>query len=518
MLVEYAFLIPLLPALAAAWIAGRQLLGGPGGEARERESSRVATAAAAASFLVAAGLGGHAVLDGAPGHIVMAPWFAASGYGIPISFALDGLGLTFALLVSFLALLTIRFSVNYMHREPGFHRFFAVLSLFAAGMLLIVTAGNAGLMFVGWELAGVSSYLLVGYRYDRGNATANANRIFITNRIGDAGFLLGIFLLFLWAGGIEWTKLRATAVDLSILHADLIGLAFLLAALAKSAQVPFAPWISRALEGPTPSSAIFYGALMVHAGIFLLIRLEPMLQQAPAVLAVVTALGFATALYGWLTGLVQTDVKGALMSSTTAQLGLMFVWYGLGWTSLAAWHMGLHAVWRAYQFLHAPSFMHRVSRPVRPVPAWLARRPGLFHAAQQRWWLDPLADWLLTQPTRALARDVQQFDQQVVNLALGLPTQASALSSLAEFEAYKHGLTESSVADITRGRSIAGRLLHWIASMLYWFEDRLVLRGGGEGLVEAIQRVGRYANRIETLLSKPRYLLLLIMATFAVIL
>jgi NADH:ubiquinone oxidoreductase subunit 5 (subunit L)/multisubunit Na+/H+ antiporter MnhA subunit len=305
---------------------------------------------------------------------------------------------------------------------------------------------------------------------------------------------------------------------LSPLRADLIGLAFLLAALAKSAQVPFAPWISRALEGPTPSSAIFYGSLMVHAGVYLLIRLEPVLQQAPAVMALIAALGLITALYGWLTGLVQTDVKSSLMFSTTAQVGLMFLWCGLGWTGLAAWHLALHALWRGYQFLHAPSLMHRVSRPARPVPKWLARRRGLYNAALQRFWLDPLADWLLVRPTESLARDVQNFDEQVVSRAVGLPAQASELSSWSKSGAGGGSYINLAEGDIVGGRGILGRILEWTANLLHWFEEHLVLRGGGEGLVEAIQRIGTFATRIEKLLSQPRYLVLLIMATFAVIL
>jgi hypothetical protein len=288
-----------------------------------------------------------------------------------------------------------------------------------------------------------------------------------------------------------------------------------LAALAKSAQVPFAPWISRALEGPTPSSAIFYGSLMVHAGVYLSIRLEPLLQQAPAVLALIAALGLLTALYGWLSGLVQTDVKSSLMFSTSAQVGLMFFWIGLGWTELAAWHLGLHALWRAYQFLHAPALMHRVSRAARPVPQWLAGNKLLYNAALNRFWLDPLADWLLVRPTRSLARDVQELDEQVVSRAIGLPEQASELAPIGAGEAAYINMAEG---DLVRGRGILGRILAWAATVLHWFEERLVLRGGGEGLLETIQRVGAYAQRIEDLLSQPRYLVLLIMATFAVIL
>jgi hypothetical protein len=206
------------------------------------------------------------------------------------------------------------------------------------------------------------------------------------------------------------------------------------------------------------------------------------------------------------------------MFSTTAQVGLMFLWCGLGWTELAAWHLVLHALWRGYQYLHAPSLMHRVSRPARPVPQWLAWRPWLYDAALQRFWLDPLADWLLVRPTQSLARDVQNLDEQVVSRAVGLPAQASELASLSRMTSGKGGYLNLAEGDVVSGRGILGRILEWTATVLHWFEERLVLRGGGEGLVEAIQRIGAFANRIEHLLSQPRYLLLLIMATFVVIL
>jgi len=293
------------------------------------------------------------------------------------------------------------------------------------------------------------------------------------------------------------------------------GLSLLLA-LFKSAQVPFAPWIARALEGPTPSSAVFYGSLMVHAGVFLLLRLEPLLVEAPQVASLLLILGLLTALYGWLGGLVQSDVKSALMFSTTAQVGLMFVWCGLGWFQLAAWHLALHALWRAYQFLHAPALMHLISRPARPVPSWLARSRRLRTAALQRFWLDPFADWLLVRPTRALARDVDRFDEQVVSRIVGLPEQQHTVSTLSEWEAKQRSGTGSEV--IGRARGILGRLMEWLANLLHWFEDRLVLRGGGEGLIRTLRHLGGYALRVESLLESPRYLMLLIMATFVVIL
>ena len=510
------WLIPLMPLVAAAWVGVGMLGGWQRGEDAERSTARVVFWATALSLALLVINGITALWAGAPGQVVAGLWLSSGSYQVSISFTLDRFGLSMATLVALLCLVTIRFSIAYMHRETGFHRFFLVLSLFSGGMLLIVMAGNAALAFVGWELAGISSYLLIAYAYDRPTATGNATRAFITNRIGDGGFIIGIAFSFLWAGSVEWPVLFDASTRMETLRLGLVVSGFILAALAKSGQLPFSGWIARALEGPTPSSAVFYGAVMVHAGVYLVIRLEPLLSQVPLVMAMLVILGALTALYGWLSGLTQSDAKSGLMFSTTAQVGLMFLECGLGWFTLAAWHLAAHAVLRAYQFLHAPALLHLTAKPARPVPGWMSRHPRLFNAALHRFWIDPVADWLLVRPTRALSQDVRDFDQKVVNRMVGLPTGASALSSLAQYEE-KSGGGAKSRGDVGRGSGIAGRILEWVARKLHWFEEHLVLKGGGEGLREGIERIGKYALLIEQLLSQPRYLLLLIMATFAVI-
>ena len=516
------WLVPVLPWLAAAWIGIGWLSGRNRGETGERGTARVASGAALLSLLLLLVLAGQALWHGAaPGQVVLGQWLASGEYQILISFTLDAFALSFATLVAFVGLLVTRFSEHYLHREAGFQRFFLILSLFTGAMLLIVLAGNAALAFVGWELAGVSSYLLIAYVYERPVATANATRAFLANRIGDAGFILGLFLCLHLLGTLEWDALAREAAGLDQLGAALVAAGFLLAAFAKSAQVPFAPWIARALEGPTPSSAVFYGALMVHAGIYLVIRLEPLLLQSPVLLALLVLIGALTALYGFLGGLVQTDAKSALMFSTTAQVGLMFLACGLGWFTLAAWYLVLHAAWRAYQFLNAPALMHLMHRPTRPVPRWLRGWRWLHTATLQRFWLDPLADWLLTRPVRSLARDVRAFDEHVVNRIVGLPASMSRMSSLAQWEQRKQrdtGLLDGDTGDMGRARGAAGKLMEWIASGLQWFEERLVLHGGEQGLQNLIQRLGGYLMEVERLLSQPRYLLLLILASFVVIL
>ncbi|MGE5152887.1 MAG: NADH-quinone oxidoreductase subunit L [Bdellovibrio bacteriovorus] len=509
-------LIPLPPLAAALWIGLGIALRADPGEAAERPTARLAGTAAAISLIAVLTVDLLALFQVPPGQVRLGTWLASGGLEVPLSLTLDPLGLLLATLVAVICLATLRFSVPYMHREPGFRRFFLVLSLFTGAMLLIVTAGNAVLTFVGWELAGISSYLLIGFVQERPQATENATRAFVTNRIGDAGFLLAIFLSFAWLGAVEWSEVAARANQLESLEAGLVLLGFLLAAFAKSALLPFSAWIGRALEGPTPSSAVFYGSLMVHAGVYLLIRCEPLLAAAPALMPLVALTGLATALYGWLVGLTQADVKSGLMFSTTAQIGLMVLWCGLGWFDLATAHLVLHALWRAYQFLHAPALMHWMDGPVRPLGGWLARRRLLFTAALQRFWLDPISDWLLVRPTRQLAADVRAFDERVLKPLVGLPPDDGALTggAMSAGQASRAG----AATDLIQGVGLLGGLMAWVADRLHWFEERLVLQGGGGRLGGLLAGLVGVVSRAEDLLERPRYLLLLIMATFVVIL
>lgn len=509
-----SWLVPVLPALAALWIGVTSLAGINKGEKGESQTALVATigSGGALAFLLLLGL--FSLFNGVPGQVQMGNWFHSGALKFSISLLLDSYALLVATLSALISFLCIRFSVNYMHRETGFQRFFMLMSLFTSAMLLILLSGNLLLTFIGWELAGVSSYLLIGYAYDRTTATENANWAFVTNRIGDAGFILGIFLSFSWLNTQEWTQIQSGAESLSPLYATLIAGSFLVAALAKSAQIPFAGWIGRALEGPTPSSAVFYGSLMVHAGVYLLIRLQPVLEQTPALMVGLTVLGVVSVLYGWLGALVQTDIKSSFMFSTTAQVGLMFTACGLGWFELAGLHLLLHAAWRAYQFLHAPSLIYMVDRPQRRVPVWLANKGWIYNAALRRFWLDQVSNAVLIKPTNSLARDLQNFDERVVNRLVGLPSRCNAISGMGDCGTGSRVTPEGSINEV---RGVAGRLMESLAGGLQWFENHLILKGGGEGLVHAIQLLGKYMEQAEYLLSQPRYLVLLIAATFVVI-
>lgn len=500
------WLVPALPLLATLWIALGYVFGWNRGETGEKDTALTSITAVSLSLLIMLSLDLVAVIYGTPGQIILGNWLRSGDYLVTLSFGIDTLGLVMGTLVALICLLVLRFSVNYMHRESGFQRFFMILNLFCAGMLLIVLAGNAVFAFIGWELAGVSSYLLIGYMLDRDMATRNASQAIITNRIGDAAFVVGIAASFIWLGSVEWTHINHGS--LSPMQTGLIMMSFLIAAMAKSAMVPFSPWIARALEGPTPSSAVFYGSLMVHAGVYLVIRLEPLFMVS-ALLPLLAVIGLVTFAYGFLAGLVQTDVKSALMFSVTSQVGVMIFLCGIGLFDLAAVYMVLHAIFRAWQFLLAPSFLHNTSQPPKPVSGWLARQNWLYTACLQRFWLDQLARWLLVRPAAELGRDARNFDEKVIQRIVGLPAQASSESTLTE---------RRKTPRIRTTRGMAGKAMQGLAAAFGWFEEHLVLQGGGESLTRLLNYLGGYMAKTEYLLAQPRYLLLLIIVTFIVIL
>lgn len=499
---SWIWLVPVLPLVAVVINAARVLLGTATGDAAEPLTARLSSLTAFGGLVLLLAIDALALLDAPPGHLRLAHWFGNGNWEATFSFMLDPLSLTLGTLTALIGWLVMRFSANYLHREAGFHRFFIALSFFLAGIQLVLLAGNGLLAFVGWEMCGASSFLLIGYAWHRPVATGNALFAFITNRGGDAGFLLALGLAATWLGGFEWTLL-SKASQISVVNDRLLVVGFVIAALAKSAQLPFSAWLTKALEGPTPSSAIFYGAVMVHAGVYLMLRLEPLLVQVPDVMFGLVVAGTLTAIYAWLCGLVQTDVKSALIFATLFQVSLMFVAIGLGWTTLALVHLCLHAGWRVWQFLVAPSWLVITRERPPPPPAWLRHNQLLYTAALQRFWLDKLADTLFVQPTTSFSRDAHAFEEHFIDHAIGQPGQGKPV----------HADRPLVVAD-----GLPGRLLASASDVLQRIEYRLLLRGKGGTAEKLMHRAGAYLRTLENLLEQPRYLMMAVMATFVVIL
>ncbi|MCK4675292.1 MAG: hypothetical protein KAT61_05215, partial [Gammaproteobacteria bacterium] len=245
-------------------------------------------------------------------------------------------------------------------------------------------------------------------------------------------------------------------------------------------------------------------------------RLSPVIDASTAIQIILMTLGVLTVIYGWIGGLVQTDLKTALIFSTLTQTGLMLFCIGLGWYTLVFIHLAAHASWRAYQMLSAPAYLTLINRKARPVSKWMQQQPFLFNLALQRMWLDNIIDWLAVKPTQLFAQDLNHFDERIVNRMVGLPGQIGSISSLTDYEERKNGLASSKTSLIV-GSGIMGGLMEKIANGLYWFEESLVLKGSGDGLINVLQALGAYLARIDYLFSKPRYLWLIILLTLLVV-
>ncbi|MGZ8928556.1 MAG: proton-conducting transporter transmembrane domain-containing protein, partial [Methylobacter sp.] len=509
-------LIPSLPLIAATIIGIGQLMNVLNGERSETLTADIATWTISMSCLLSITLLGADLLGKNLGSFSIGQWLGSDTLDIRVNFITSGFNTRLAVLFSLLLFITIRFSINYMHREPGYHRFFFILCLFSSAMMLLVLSGNAVGTFVGWEIAGLCSYLLIAFAYDRPVAAYNAMSVFITNRIGDAGFILGIGLSYVWADSVNWTRLNALSTQMAPGEVTGIALCFVVAAFAKSAAVPFAPWLARAMEGPTPSSAVFYGAVMTHAGVYLLILLQPLFEQAPFAMAVVAVGGLTTAVYGFIVGLTQTDIKSSLVFASSGQLGLMFLECGLGFWQLAGWHLCAHGVVRGYQVLTAPSIMHNVhDTPIKPVAPVIAGLRWAYTASFQRFWLDQMADRALVKPIRRLARDLSYFDDYIVDRIMGVPAPAiRAISTLAQLEEQTIGARlDNDSNNFAHGSGLAGNLTEWAAAVTHWFEDRFVLHGIGKDAIDYGRQLGHAANKFEQLILRPRYLVLFVFIT-----
>jgi NAD(P)H-quinone oxidoreductase subunit 5 len=378
----------------------------------------------------------HGAAGGPPQHLGYGPWSTAPrGGGIAVEFLVDRFSLAFAVLATAIAGVVSAFSNRYLHREPGYQRYFVLLAMFVTGILLVALAGTVAVLFVGWELVGLSSALLVAFFHERTAPVANALRVFAVYRISDAAMLSAAVLLHHVAGtdslSLLFGGVRASGVALPAATATVIAMLLLIAVAGKSALLPFSGWLPRAMEGPTPSSAVYYGSLSIHAGCFLLLRAAPLLERAPTARIAAGALGAATALYGALTTRVQSDVKSALSYAALTQVGLIVVEIALGWYTIAFVHLAGHACFRLLQFLSAPNVLHDLhgmedaigNRP-SPAPGVIDRltserlRQRIFLFALERGFLDGMLDRLVVDPFVRVARGASRLDRWLCDVLL----------------------------------------------------------------------------------------------------
>ncbi len=294
--------------------------------------------------------------------IEIGEWFRVEHYEYPLAFILDVTSLPFVALTIILTGIVGSFSITYLHRDAGFLRFFLLLFLFTFGALLVFTASSLDLLIAGWELVGITSILLIGFFQYRPEPVHNALRVFATYRVADLFILVSVFLAHHWFGSADWSRLEMLSGNSAMMQhvpysVPTLAILLVFAASGKAAQGPFCSWLARAMEGPTPSSAIFYGAISVHAGPYLLLRIEPLIRQSPMAIALLIFIGSTTAFVSTMLQRGSTDAKTSLAYAAQTQLGIIFVEIAFGWHTLALVHIVGHATVRAMQFLRSPSML-----------------------------------------------------------------------------------------------------------------------------------------------------------------
>ena len=301
----------------------------------------------------------------------------ANHFHFRLKFLFDRLSVPFVIMTFVLCGVIAAFASRYLHRDEGFHRFFIYFSFFQLGMILSSVAGTIETLFFGWELVGLSSALLVAFFHDRPAPVANGLRVWTVYRIADAAFLVAALTLHHLSGsgdfdGIAgqgmWPEGKATVSEGSALF---VGCLLLFAAAGKSALVPFSGWLPRAMEGPTPSSAVFYGALSVHLGAFLLLRVSPLLDESLTLRILVVSLGVITMIYATLAARVQTDIKSSLAFSSLIQVSIIVVEIGFGLRYIALIHIIGHACLRTLQLIRAPSLLRDYNSMINAIGAYL---------------------------------------------------------------------------------------------------------------------------------------------------
>lgn len=410
----------------------------------EGATSKVCQATTIIGLLAAVGILGLMLLHGTRREsIELGEWIAIPHYHFSVKLIFDRLSVPFAILSFVLCGTIAAFATRYMHRERGYNRFFMLYALFELGMVLTSLAGTIETLFVGWELVGLSSVLLVGYFHERPAPVRNGLRVWIVYRVSDAALLLaaivmhhlpgeGDFVALL--GANPWPEGNTALTGRSALA---VGLLLMIAAAGKSALIPFSGWLPRAMEGPTPSSAIFYGALSVHLGAFMLLRVSPILETSVWLSAAVVVLGLATALYAYLASSAQTDIKSALAFASLVQVGLIVAEIGLEFRYVALVHLLGNACVRTLQFIRAPTLLHdyhllenaigdhlpRSAGPLGLVPARF--RNWLYRFAMERGYMDSLLTEYVIAPFLRLFRTCDAIERRWTDLLTGCQSRES---------------------------------------------------------------------------------------------
>lgn len=371
---QYAWLIPVLPLIAAAIIGlGLITFGDTTSKLRQPCAILSVSATGASMFLAANILWSQ--LQGHASYLSTFEWASAGSFHLNMGLGIDPLGAVMLMIVTTVAFLVQIYTNGYMAHDPGYVRFYAYLSLFSSSMLGLVVSPNLVQIYIFWELVGMCSYLLIGFWYDRQAAADACQKAFVTNRVGDFGLLLGMLGIYWATGSFEFEEMGsrlAIAVDSGSISSFLAGLFAVLVFMgpaAKSAQFPLHVWLPDAMEGPTPISALIHAATMVAAGVFLIARMFPTFEHLPEVMNIIAYTGAFTAFLGATIAITQNDIKKGLAYSTISQLGYMVMAMGVGAYSAGLFHLMTHAYFKAMLFLGSGSVIHGMEEVVGHDPA-----------------------------------------------------------------------------------------------------------------------------------------------------
>ncbi|MBU1218124.1 NADH-quinone oxidoreductase subunit L [bacterium] len=312
---------------------------------------------------------------GAPIQVEMMTWMATGDLYIPFGFIVDQVSVTMMMVVTVVSTVVHFYSIGYMDHDKGFNRFFSYLSAFVFSMMVLVMSDNFAGLFIGWEGVGLCSWLLIGFWYHKESATWAANEAFIMNRIADLGMLIGIFLVYWNTGTLQYAEAFALMPELPTDILVLMGIFLFIGAMGKSAQFPLHTWLADAMEGPTPVSALIHAATMVTAGVYLVVRANPLYDLIPNVGLFIASLGAFVALFAASMALVNRDMKRIIAYSTLSQLGYMFVAAGLGAYWVALFHLMAHAFFKALLFLGAGNVMHAMHDELDPFKMGGLKKP-----------------------------------------------------------------------------------------------------------------------------------------------
>jgi len=354
---KYIWLIPLLP------LAGFIINGLGRNSLHKSVIGFLGSFFVLVSFTLSIGAFLQIKSTGVPINVNLFNWFSVGTFKVSFAFLVDQLSALMLLIITGVGFLIHLYSVGYMKTDAGYGKFFAYLNLFVFFMLLLVLGSNYLIMFIGWEGVGLCSYLLIGFWYTNPDYADAAKKAFIMNRIGDLGFIIGVFLLINYFGSANFADIFPKAGTAKFANAPYVAITLLLfvGAIGKSAQLPLFTWLPDAMAGPTPVSALIHAATMVTAGVYMIARSNILFTLAPVTLHVVAIVGLTTAVVGALIALTQTDIKKVLAYSTVSQLGYMFLGLGAGAFTGAFFHVLTHAFFKALLFLGAGSVIHAVS-------------------------------------------------------------------------------------------------------------------------------------------------------------